>query len=700
MFLIVVIGLALLAFIVGDALTNSRNLFGDNTTVAKIGSKKIDYHDYQRKREELNNQLENARRQNPQSVANFDTQLLPAMAVNQLVTESLIDEAVEKLDIRSSADQLRYYMLETQSNPQVMTLLQQMAQAGLQVQNPQQAYEMIFNPKRNGLTDAQVAPYQRAWLSLEEETKQMAKRQTYARLVMNAFKANELDKKAMYNDYIATRNVSVAFKPYGAIDEKKYTVSDAEIKAEYDKNKNKYKVDEATKAISFIAVNIAPSVADIEACKQLAQSTLASLSGANGSVSKEARKEGVSVERKQLRASDINNETIKNYVLGAPKDSVKLVVDNARGFTIVKMASRSAEVDSVQLNIVSVAGSSLPAKVLAQLNAGLSLDSIASKFSADSVQTQKEQWIPLYTANGPTNALEKSQLDSLRNAGGKYVPLISQAEGTVYASIAKQNSPVEIYEYDEVTYQLNPSTKTVSDERTKLEKFLASNNTAEKFSANASKAGYSVQNFKLTPSSPAVPRMQGMNMYFPESRQVVRWVVMDGSEGNVSGIFEDKDAAAPALYAVAIDSEYEDYTPVTDADVKRELTNKIRRSKAGDDMVKEYSAKGKTVEAVAQAMGVEPSVEESFRFARNGSVRDAAIVGMINGLPAGKGMKVVKGENGVYAFSVNSIGKENFAYNDDQYASQYMQVINPNFEQMLRGSKKFVNKSYKFEAAN
>ena len=48
-FLIIVIGVALLAFIVGDALTNSRNLFGDQTTVAKIGNDKIDYTDYQRK---------------------------------------------------------------------------------------------------------------------------------------------------------------------------------------------------------------------------------------------------------------------------------------------------------------------------------------------------------------------------------------------------------------------------------------------------------------------------------------------------------------------------------------------------------------------------------------------------------------------------------------------------------------------------
>ena len=40
-FLIVVIGVALLAFIVGDALTNSRNIFGDQTTVAKVDQDRL-----------------------------------------------------------------------------------------------------------------------------------------------------------------------------------------------------------------------------------------------------------------------------------------------------------------------------------------------------------------------------------------------------------------------------------------------------------------------------------------------------------------------------------------------------------------------------------------------------------------------------------------------------------------------------------
>ena len=118
-FLIVVIGLALLAFIVGDALTNSQNIFGERTTIAKVGGTKIDFTDYQRKREELNNQLEEARRQNPAQFANFDTQVLSQMALDQVMQEKLLDAAAEKAGIKATGNLLRYYMIENPQNPEV-----------------------------------------------------------------------------------------------------------------------------------------------------------------------------------------------------------------------------------------------------------------------------------------------------------------------------------------------------------------------------------------------------------------------------------------------------------------------------------------------------------------------------------------------------------------------------------------------------
>ncbi len=698
-FLIVVIGVALLAFIVGDALTNSRNLFGDHTTVAKIGGEKIDYTDYMRKREELNNQYEQMRRQNPAQASAFDTQLLSQMALDQLVAERLLDKAADDAGIRTSGEQLRFYVMENPINPSIQTIIQQLNAAGLAVANPSQAYEVIFNPKRNGLTEAAMAPYQRLWLNMEQETMQMIKRQKYQQLLYGTVKANELDKKALYNDYVATSNVNVAYHPFGQLDPAKYPVSDQEIAAAYNEDKGQFKVDELTKEISFIAVNITPSVSDREEARMLATKTARALADSADNATKDLRKEGVVVTHKELRARDLTSGPVKDYVTSAAPGDVKVISENLKGFTIVKMGKRSTAVDSIQLNIVQVVGEQLPAKVLASLNSGLPVDSVAKRFSADSVMAQTEQWIPLFSAQGRTNALESSQLDSLNKAGGRFINLVSTPQGAVLAQVAKRNAPVEVYTFDEVTYELKPSTKTINDEREKLEKFLDENTSAKNFLANAAKAGYSLQEVSLNAASPAVPRMAGMQSYYPDSRQVVRWVMIDGKPGAVSHIYESKDALTPALYAAAVLDEYSDYVPLTNSDVNNYATDRARRNKAGEELMKQYQAKASDMASVAQAMAVEAKNDSTFRFGRNATVRDAAVMGQIAGSQPGK-VVVVKGDNGVYAYQIVGQNTESFPFSDQQYEQQYYQLVNPNMGEMLLGSKKFKNNIYKFEAGD
>lgn len=700
--LIVVIGVALLAFIIGDALTNSRNLFGDHTTVAKIGGKKIDYTDYQRKREELNHQLEQLKQTNPQQYSNFDVQLLGEMAVEQLVGEKLLDEAVKNTGIEASPEQLRFFVLDNPINQAALSnIISQLNASGFSVQTPAQAYEVIFNPGRNGMSEQQAKPFQNAWVAMEEETKQLIKRQKYQQLVIGTVKANDLDKKALYNDYVATNNVSLAFRPYGPIDEKKYPVSDAEINAAYNESKNDFKITEPTKEVSFIAINIAVSDADRAAAKALAQNTLKALNDTTGTgLPSDIKKEGVVMTRSTVRTSDLRNGPVKEFVSGAKAGEVSLVTENLRGFEIVKMGKRSYEVDSIQINLVQVAGDALPAKVTSRLNAGLPIDSISKEFGADSVFAQKEQWIPLYAEGGATNALAPSQLDSLRSANGKYVAIMTSPQGAVLAKIVKQNAPVEVVDFEEYNYQLNPSAKTVNNEIEKFEKYLAKNNTAELFTKNAAEQGYNVQTFQFTQSTPAVPRMAGYNQFFPDSRQVVRWVMIDGKPGQVSHIYESKDAAAPMLYAVAVDAEYDDFVPTTNSDVKNYLTNKVRRQKAGKDLAAEYQKGGKNLDAVAKAMGVEPRALSEFRMGRGMGVNDPKVLGQIAGAKADKKLVVIPGEDGVYAYVVNGNGKADMPYNESNYEQQYFQLVNPNFDQMLRGGDKLINQSYKFEGGD
>ena len=697
--LIVVIGVALLAFIIGDAITNSRNLFGDQTTVAKVGGTKIEYNDYIRKREELNAQLENARRQNPAQFANYDTQILSQMALDQLMGEALMDNAVNNAGIQTSSSQLSYYILQQPINPRINEIMQQLNAAGYGVSTPAQAYELIFNPQRNGITESEMAPFQRYWLAMENETAQMVRRNTYQRLLMGTVKANDLDKKMLYDDYVATRNVDVAFKPYSNIGDEKYAPTEQEMREEYNNVKGNYKVMEPTKEIAFIAVSIAPSDADREAASALAAQTAQALRSGDAGVNKDLRKEGVVITHRQLREQDLPRGAVKDFVTTAPKDSVQIVTENINGFTVVKVGPRKLETDSVQLNLVQVVGQGLAEKTLLSLNSGVEIDSIAANSPADSVFVQKEQWLPLFSAQGPTGALDASQLDSLNNAGGKYISLVSTPQGSVLAKITKKTSPITIYEFDEVNYDLKPSTTTVNEARTKLEDFLTSNESAKTFIENAPKEGYSVRNLSLNSSTPAVPRVAGMQNFYPDSRQVVRWVMMDGTPGKVSHVYESKDAQSPALYAAAVIGEYEDYVPLTNSEVKNAISDRVRKSKAGDELMGEYGSQTSSMATASAAMGVESRNNPTFRFSRNPQVRDAAVIGQIAGSKPGN-VVLVKGDSGIYAFQIVSENTENFPYTDSQYEQQYFQLVNPNLGEMLKGSKNFKNNIYKFEAGD
>ncbi len=175
--------------------------------------------------------------------------------------------------------------------------------------------------------------------------------------------------------------------------------------------------------------------------------------------------------------------------------------------------------------------------------------------------------------------------------------------------------------------------------------------------------------------------------------------MIDGNPGEVSHIYESKDAMTPALYAAAVVSEYDDYVPLTNKDVKTFATDKARRDKAGEEMIKQYQPKAGSMAGVAQAMAVESTNNPTFRFGYNPQVADAKVLGRIAGSKPGK-VVLVKGDNGVYAYQVASQGKEEFPFNDQQYEQQYFQLVNPNMGGMLKGAREYVNNIYKFEAGD
>lgn len=688
-FLIVIIGIALLAFIVGDALTNGRSLFGHGSTVAQVGDAKVDISEYQQRL----NMLQEA---NPDA----DAQELQQAAIDALLNEKLLDQAARKLGIEVSDEQTTYYILEQPLAP--MQLFMQSYGRSLQQLypnaqlTPTMVYSMIFSPEKYGLTADQVAGLKQAWLAMEKDTKAAAARNIYANLVAMTIQPNDLDKQAIFAQNSESYTVDVAFKPFGELDKKKYPVSDQEIQAEYDKNKNMFAVKEPTKTVGFIAKSIQPSAADLKAAQALQAAALKDVK-AGKPLDKKLQKEGVRFDTRTTTAAGAGDYQLQSFLKTAPKDSVALF-DRNGSFHIVKITGTAEANDSVQLAFMQVAKAQLAA-VKADLAAGMAVDSLASKYAADQVSAGQLDWVSVQNAQarqqlGALSTTVVAALDTV--SGGAVITAQESDEGAVLAYVKDTKPRVTVYTYEDTYYDLYPSDDTVDAEMDKLAKYAAANNTMAKFTANAQKNGYEVSTVPVNASTPAfvagMNPMNGQRSYYPRSRDVVSWVMSDGKPGEVSAVFTNEDKQAPVIYIALVENEYDDFMPASDTEVRKMLEDRVRRSKAGDAWVKQYSGKG-NVQATAQAMGVTPATDNQLRFQGSAAVQDSKVAARMTGTPAGQ-TKVVKGDNGVYAYSVKSKNPSETTYFEQQSADAYNRQFKGSMNvlfNMLRGNNRVKN---------
>ncbi len=110
--LLVVVGVALLAFIIGDFFTSGRTLFGTGTTIAKVGDRKIDVQDFQRRNEEASQQMQ---QQQPNS--KIDPAVMQAQVLQSMIQESLLDEEMNRLGITVTDAELSKAMTGANAHP-------------------------------------------------------------------------------------------------------------------------------------------------------------------------------------------------------------------------------------------------------------------------------------------------------------------------------------------------------------------------------------------------------------------------------------------------------------------------------------------------------------------------------------------------------------------------------------------------------
>lgn len=566
-----ILGLALLLFIL-TAIDNPGELFTDNHTVAKVDGQKIDYIEFQRRVEQQSEQMRE------QGYTNVDNARIQQSVLQQMINETLLKEEFEALGLTVTDNELSRAMIGETPHPMVAQMVQQWGFPSAQV-----LYDYAFNAQKYGLQPEQAQQLQQAWAALEKQTEQTLLSQKFGNLFSGALPANKLDAKAVYDANAVTSTIAYARTDYNALPDDQFKPSEDDIKAIYNEEKQRFLITEHQYIIDYITVDVVPSKEDLAAAAKDVSAALAALRATEGTEAV-ADNSKFYVNRVSAPKSKLS-PSLRQNLDKITADSVCQISFYDNTYTLAKLIGSTENVDSVLLDMAVFAENANADSVLTSLNAGGRPADLGEKMIAHS---QDSVWVSL---TDPQLAMVKD--DIVAAEAGKY--FTSKNNPGVAMKVRTRKAPVAVYDIAEITYEVIPSTATVTKLNEDFGKFLAENNTPEKFAAAAVKAGYNVMEGNVTPSTLSVNNL-------PESRNAAKWTI-ENKKGAVSGIF--KNDTDTRLMGVAIKDVFDgDFIPYTFNPVHKYLEDKARNRAKGQKLMADFQGKAKDVPGYAAVMKV------------------------------------------------------------------------------------------------
>ena len=621
--LVLVVGLALFAFIIGDFLNSGSTYFRQSQErIAEIDGEVVKIQDYQGRVDEMAEmyKMQSGSASLPEE---YMTQIRQSV-FDAMVQEVVLDEATAKLGMGVSPEEL-FDMVQGEN---ISPLIQQMQM----FTNPQTgAFDKaaLLNFLKQIDSDniasypadqqAQLIQAKNFWLFWEKNIKRQRLEQKYTTLLSKAISANSLDAKEAYNDNAENSDIIYAMQSYATIPDSTIEVSKSEIES--------LKEELATSERVADVVNENSEVPYVDAF---------------------FTEKALDPEMKQFATTS---------EVGAVYGPV---FENDK-YRMFKLVDKTVAPDSVKVSHIMLAGKSeaettaLADSLMGALKGGANFAELAKKYSADQAAENGGElgWFTEVTAlRGVNDDFKKAVFSTPLNE----VAVVKSLYGTHLVKVTEKTGNVEKYKIADIDMTVSPSSKTYSNIYNELNQFVSKNNSMAKLEENAKEAGYNLI------SGATVTTDDQLLGSIKNSRPVIRWAFQN-DKGSISEIFECSDKFVVAAVEGSISEGYRPVDMVAPA-----LRAELAAQKKGDKIAQELAAKNLTsVEAYAETMG---SSVDSVKFVNFGTRRIAGIGiepnlnAMVSMAQVDQVSAPVKGNNGVYVFKVYARNKDGKEFNE------------------------------------
>nr|WP_294898367.1 SurA N-terminal domain-containing protein [uncultured Pedobacter sp.] len=638
--IVVAIGVAIVAFLLSDAIRSGQGFIADSKSeVGVVGKESINYKDF-------NDKVEQNSQQFKQQMGSLNAQMTSYVVENtwnQTISGMILKKQTSDLGIAVGESELFDLMFDNPS-PQVKQIFTNQ-------QTGQFDRATALSSRKSADTDPS-GQLKAQWVALEESVHQQRENEKYISLVKNGIYVNSLDAKDDYINKNKLVNFDYVYKDYASVPESQIKLTDADYKEYYEKNKYKFKNPSETRTFEYVAFNAAPSKQDSLDAKakidKIAEGLKASTNDSLFVAINADTKTPITYHKKgQLEPA------LDSVMFNASKGFVYGPYFSNGSYKVAKLIDARVSPDSVKarhilINPATVGGMD---KAMAKADSlkklimgGADFAKLAAEYGTDASK-DKGGDLGTFARGSMIPAFE----DAVFNGSVGQTLIVKTQYGVHVINIEKQIGMSKVVKVAIVDKALLPSSSTEQVAYQKAQSFLSTVTDLKSFDENTQKQGLNkLVGADVTPLQSSLPGLD-------DARNLVRWAYK-AEKGDVSNeIFDIGDKYVVAVLT-AIKPEgtlsLDDVKAQIEPDVKRAVQAKVL--KATFDKAVEGAS---SLAQVAQKTGTQVTPVENVVFANPvipGVAQENKVIGSIFGSQPNKLSKVIEGDRGVYVYTVKS----------------------------------------------
>ncbi|HYG01579.1 MAG TPA: peptidylprolyl isomerase [Chryseosolibacter sp.] len=646
---VVFVFVAILAFILNDLLGNNSVLFNDNE-VGEIAGHTVSYDEFQSavQEREASYILNTGREPSDREMATVRQQAWETLILRHAIEKQFDKVGVEVTNVEQQdmiwGNNVDQNIRQAFTDPNTGEFNKERLLSYLKELNNPPA-----DPQMQGMWQEQRT----RWEIFQRDLKPGRRRIKYENLLLKTNYITTVQAEREYHVQNDVAEVKFAYVPYYTVSDSAAEPSDADMKAYYNKNIEKYKT-EATRDLKFVTFSLEASHEDSIAVREEITRLAAEFAAAeddstfatiNSDVSEAYGTYNIGSLPTFLQDETLTPGKVIGPFIDGGAYKVAKVSDVKKDTSFTARASHILIRWEKDTEEAKKAAKEKARDILKEIKDGADFGAMARQHGTDGTASKGGD-LGWFSSGRMVKPFEDAVFGATKT--GVLNDVIETDFGYHIINVTNVKDNVA-YEVAIIERAITPSDNTTNEAFRKAELFAGEVDGIDDFTKTAADMGYTAYDAKNITSDERRINMLG------DARQVVQWLFRDAEKGKVSEVFDLQDQYVVAVMTGEIEEGHKPFEIVKDQ-VKPEV---VKEQKA-NTIIEKLKGKTGSLEEVASAYGQDANVYSapSLKLSSNSLPTagfDPRAVGIAFSLESGKRSAPFSGENGVFVMELQSL---------------------------------------------